>query len=68
MQSFDLEIQSLIFPGNKAIDQNKFDNCEEYEDLNQAVAEMSSIPLVLGDILINAYFRISEKRRSAISQ
>ena len=28
MQSFDREIQSLIFPGNKATDQNKFDNCE----------------------------------------
>ena len=50
MQSFDREIQSLISPGNKATDQNKFDNCEEYEHLNQIVAETSLIRLVLGDI------------------
>ena len=50
MQSFDLEIQSLIFPGNKATDQNKLASCEEYEHLNQVVAETSFIPLVLGDI------------------
>ena len=50
MQSFDLEIQLLIFPGNKATDQNKFDNCEEYEYLNQIVAETSLIRLGLGDI------------------
>ena len=29
MKSFDHEVQSLIFPGNKATDQNNFDNCEE---------------------------------------
>ena len=50
MQSFDREIQSLIFPGNKATGQNKFDNCEEYEHLNQIVAETSLFRLVLGDI------------------
>ena len=50
MRSLDREIQSLIFPGNKATDQNKFENCEEYEHLNQVVAETSFIPLVLGDI------------------
>ena len=50
MQSFDHEIQSLMFPGNKATDPNKFDNCEEYEHLNQIVAETSLIQLVLGDI------------------
>ena len=50
MQSFDREIQSLIFPGNKAADQNKFDNYEEDEYLNQTVAETSLIRLVLGDI------------------
>ena len=33
-KSFDRKIRSLIFPGNKATDQNKFDNCEEYEHLN----------------------------------
>ena len=47
MQSFDREIQSMIFPGNKATDQNKFDNCEENEHLIQTVAEM---PLVRLDI------------------
>ena len=50
MQWFDREIQSLIFPGNKATDQNKFDNCEEHGHLNQTVAETSLIRLVLGDI------------------
>ena len=50
MQSFDHEIQSLVFSGKKATDQNKFDNCEEYENLNQTVAETSFIRLVLGDI------------------
>ena len=50
MQSFDREIQSLIFPGNKATDQNKFNNGEEYEHLNQTVAETSLIRLALGDI------------------
>ena len=49
MQSFDPEIQPLIFLGNKATDQNKFDSCEEYEHLNQAVSETSLIRLVLGD-------------------
>ena len=49
MQSCDREIQSLIFPGNKAADQTKFDNCEEYDHLNQIVAETSLIRLVLGD-------------------
>ena len=43
MQSFDWGIHSLIFPGNKATDQNKFDNCEEYEHLNQTVAETTLI-------------------------
>ena len=47
---FDREIQSLIFPGNKAIDQNKFDSCKEYEHTNQIFAEMSLIQLVLRDI------------------
>ena len=51
MQSFDGEIQSLIFTGNKATDQNKFDNCEEYEPLNQTSAETSLIRHVLGDIV-----------------
>ena len=50
MQSFDHEIQSLMFPGNKATDQNKFGNCEEYEHLNQTVTETSLIQLILGDI------------------
>ena len=50
MQSFDREIQSLIFPGNKATDQNEFDNHEEYKPLNQTGAETSLIGLVLGDI------------------
>ena len=50
MQSFNREIQSSINPGNKATDQNKFDNCEEYEYLNQIAAETSLIHLVLGDI------------------
>ena len=40
MQSSDCEIQSLIFPGNKATDRNKFGNCEEYEQLNQIAAEV----------------------------
>ena len=48
--SFDREIQSLIFLGNKATDQNKFDNCEEYKHLTQVVAELSLIQLVFGDI------------------
>ena len=39
MQSFDRDIESLIFPGNKATDQNKCDNCEEYEHLNQLLRE-----------------------------
>ena len=30
---------SLIFSGNRAADQNKFDNCEEYEHLNKIDAE-----------------------------
>ena len=47
---FDREIQSLTFPGNKATDQNKLDNCEEYKNLNQIFAETSLIRLVLGDI------------------
>ena len=41
---------SLIFPGNKATNQNKFDKCEEYEHLNRTVAETSLIRHVLGDI------------------
>ena len=50
MQRFDREIQSLIFPENKATDQSEFDNCEEYEHLDQIVTETSLIRLVLGDI------------------
>ena len=50
MHSLDREIQSLIFPGNKATDQNKFDNCEEYEQLNQIAAETTLVRLVLEDI------------------
>ena len=50
MQSFDRQILSLIFPGNKATNQNKIDNCEELEALNQDVAEPSLIRLVLGNI------------------
>ena len=50
MQSCDRVIQSLIFLGNKATHQNKFDNCEECEHLNQIVAENVLIRLVLGDI------------------
>ena len=38
MQSFDCEIQSLIFPWNKATDQSIFGNCEE--QLNQIAAEV----------------------------
>ena len=34
----------------KATDQNKFDNCEEYEHLNLTVAGTSLIRNVLGDI------------------
>ena len=52
MQSFDRDIQSLVFPANKATDQNKFDNCEEYEHLNQTVAETSLIRLILGVITL----------------
>ena len=40
---FDREIQSLIFAGSKATDQNISDNCEEYEHQNQIVAETSLI-------------------------
>ena len=43
MQNFDCEIQSLIFPESKGTDQNKFDNCEEYEHVNKTIAEMSLI-------------------------
>ena len=73
MQSSGHEIQSLIFPANKATDQNKFDNCQEYEYLNQIVAETSLIRLVLGRFCtsktaINADVSTSEKFRSAISQ
>ena len=50
MQNFDLEIQQVIFPKYKAIYQNQFDTCEEYEHLNQIVAEMSLIRYVLRDI------------------
>ena len=50
MQSFDREIQPLIVPGNKATDQNEFDNCEEYEHINQIAAETFLTQLVLGDI------------------
>ena len=49
MQSFDHEIQSLIFLGNKATDQDKFRNCEEYKHMNQTVVEKSLIRFVLGD-------------------
>ena len=49
MQSIDHKIQSLIYPGNKAIDKNEFDNCEEYERLNQMVTEKSLIRLALED-------------------
>ena len=71
MQSFDSEIKSLIFPGNKTTDQNQFDNCEEYEHPNQIVAETFLIRLILGDICIsktaiNADVSTSEKLRSAI--
>ena len=51
MQSFDCEIQSLIFHENKATDQNKLDNCEEYEHVNQIVAETFLIRPIIGDIL-----------------
>ena len=34
------EIQSLVSPGNKAINENKFDNCKEYEHLNKIVADI----------------------------
>ena len=44
---FNLGIQSLIFPENKATDQNRFDNCEKYEHMGQTVAETSLIRLVL---------------------
>ena len=50
MQILDREIQSLIFPRNKATDQNKFDDWEEYEHLNQTVAEISLINFVLENI------------------
>ena len=50
MQSFDREIQPLITPGNKATDQNIFDNCEKYKHLNRIVAETCLIRLVLEDI------------------
>ena len=33
----------MIFPRNKVTDQNKFGNYEEYEHLNQIVAETSLI-------------------------
>ena len=50
MQSVYHETRSLIFPGNKVTDQNKFDNCKEYEHLNQIVAEMSLIHFVLENL------------------
>ena len=50
MQSFDREIQSLIFPGNKEIDQNKLDNCKEYEHLNKINAETFLILLIVEEI------------------
>ena len=58
MQSFDRELQSLIFPGNKVADQNKSDNCEEYEQLNQTVAETSLIRLVIGDIACQKEYNV----------
>ena len=46
--SFDRETQSMIFSGNKATDQNKFDNCEDYEHhLNETIAGTYSIRLIL---------------------
>ena len=50
MQTFGREIQSLVSLGNKATDQNKFDNCELYKDQNEIIAETSMIRLVLTDI------------------
>ena len=49
MQSFDRDIQSFIFLGNKAIDQNEFDNCKEYEHL-KLLQKPFLIQLVTGDI------------------
>ena len=31
MQSFDHEIQSVMYPENKATDENRCDNCKEYK-------------------------------------
>ena len=62
MQSLDREIQSLIFPGNNATDQNKFDNCEEYEHLNQTGAKTSLIrhvPIEL-QMLMSAHLKYFE--------
>ena len=39
-----------MFAGNKAINENKFDNCKENLYLNKTVAETFLIQLVIGDI------------------
>ena len=71
MQSFDREVQSLIFLGNKATDTNKSDNCEECKHQNQIVAETFFDPTCnwiycMSKTAINADDSTSEKLQSAI--
>ena len=73
MQSFDREIQSFIFPGNKTTDQNEFYECEKHEHLNQTVGETSLVRLIfwrccMPKTAINSDVSASEKLRSVISQ
>ena len=61
-----------IFRGNKATDQNKFDNYKEYRHLNKTATETVLIQLVIGDIscqtAINADVSTLQKLRKAITQ
>ena len=73
MQNFDREIQSLIFPGNKATDQNKFDNCEELKTpepncWRNVFVLTCTWRYCMSKTAINADVSTSEKLRSAISQ
>ena len=61
MQSFEREIQSLIFPGNKAIDRNELDNCKELEYLNKIAAETFLNRLVIGDIACLKFLKKKQK-------
>ena len=58
MESFDLEILSLVLPGYKAIDQHTFDNSKEHERLNKIAAETYLIRIVPGDITCQNYKKL----------